>query len=243
MFCIYCGAKLEDGTKFCTSCGAKQVIGEEMEQTAAVGEETAAVAAEEEGDLEITGLVLFGKTFSKKVVTIAAAALAAVIIAVILLVALLPGAASAKGAAEEYAKAVFSCEADEIIAVMPTDAVKTIRKNNNMSASAYENAMDEIMESLDASLDYTFGARRSLNVKVTETEKLSRDELQNLKEYYADFDYGSISDARYITIEISLRGSEDSAAGTAEVRVVKQNGRWFIDPITTNPYSLTYAIS
>ncbi|MBP3313164.1 MAG: zinc ribbon domain-containing protein [Oscillospiraceae bacterium] len=242
MFCVNCGAKLEDGAKFCTQCGAQQAVTENAvtEETAAPVEETATV--EEEGDVEITGLVLFGKTFSKKVVTIAAAALAAVILLVILVVALLPGSASPKGAAEEYVKAVFACEADEIIAVMPPDALKTIYKNNDMRAKEYENRMDEIMESMDEDMDDYFGARRKVSVKVEQTKKLNKSELRSLKEIYKDAKYGSVSDARIMKVRISLNGSEESGSGTVKVSVVKQGGRWFINPLDTNPYTLIYAI-
>ncbi len=246
MFCVNCGAKLEDGAKFCTLCGTQQSAPTEelaAEETAVVSEETAQdVAAEEAGDVEVTGLVLFGKTFSKKVVAIAAAAVAAVALIAILLVVLLPGATSPKAAAEEYVKAVFACEADEIIAVMPTQALKTIRKNNEMSAREYENRMDEIMESMDEDMDDYFGARRKVSVKVEQTEKLSKSQLRSLQEIYKEAKYGSVSDARIMKVKISLNGNEESGSGTVKVSVVKQGGRWFINPLDTNPYSLIYAI-
>ncbi len=242
MFCVNCGAKLDEGAKFCTQCGAQQTAAEN-----AVTEETAApvaeIAAEEEGDLEITGLVLFGKTFSKKVVTIAAAAVAAVALIAILVVLLLPGAASPKGAAEEYVKAVFACEADEIIAVMPTQALKTIRKNNEMSAREYENRMDELMEDMDEDMDDYFGARRKVSVKVEQSKKLNKTELRSLKEIYKDAKYGSVSDARIMKVKISLSGNQEDGSGTVTVSVVQQGGRWFINPLDTNPYSLIYAIN
>jgi rRNA maturation endonuclease Nob1 len=242
MFCTNCGAKLDEGAKFCTQCGAQQTIAESAvtEETAVPVEETATV--EEEGDVEITGLVLFGKTFSKKVVTIAAAALAAVILIAILVVALLPGSASAKGAAEEYAKAVFACDADDIIAVMPTQALKTIRRNNDMSASEYEEAMDDMLDEVQEDMDDYFGMRRKLKVKVVEVEKLSKSELKDVKQIYKSAKYGSVSDARIMELRITLDGSEDYGSGTVRVRVVQQDGRWFIDPMTTSPYALIYAI-
>ncbi len=241
MFCVNCGAKLEDGAKFCTLCGTQQTVAEET--AAVVSEETAQdVAAEEAGDVEVTGLVLFGKTFSKKVVTIAAAAVAVVALIAILLVALLPGAASPKGAAEEYVRAVFACEADEIIAVMPTQALKTIRKNNEMSAREYENRMDDIMDDVDEDMDDYFGAKRKVSVKVEQTEKLNKSQLRSLQEIYKEAKYGSISDARIMKVSISLNGNLEDGSGTVKVSVVKQGGRWFINPLDTNPYSLIYAI-
>lgn len=279
-FCQKCGAKLEDGTKFCEICGAEQEVSE------AAAPAQAAPAAEKKPaklDNKMVGLIAMGVI----------AVVAIVLICVI-------GSALFGGGYKKPLKTIKkafnaqSTDVEDYIDALPKfvgaayddgmDLVKSIDKKSEKEIKSFiEDALKDFYGDTKDSL----GKNVKLSYEITDKEKLDKDdreeieeayasiidiiekeidvditdkkELEELVEDYEDYieDYfdisskqidkaiklvtnlaGDIEDVKVskgyiLELELTVEGKKDDMSMDIDVYVVKMNGKWCIEPLST----------
>lgn len=176
-FCQKCGAKLEDGTKFCEICGAEQ----EVQEAAAPAKEAPATEKKPAKlDNKMVGLIAMGVI----------AVVAVVLICVI-------GSALFGGGYKKPLKTIKkafnaqSTDLEDYIDALPKfvgaayddgmDLVKSIDKKYEKEIKSFiEDALEEVYDDAKDSL----GKNVKLSYEITDKKKLDKDDREEIEEAY-----------------------------------------------------------
>ena len=282
-FCSKCGAKLEDGTKFCATCGAVQ----DVQETAAPAQEApeAAPTAEKKPvkvDNKMVGLIAMGVV-----------AIAAIVLICVIGSALFGG--GYKKPLKTLKKAVNSqsTDVDDVLDVLPKfvgnaydDALGLVKDIDKDMVKDVEDGIADALEGMYDGLEETYGKNVKVSYEIKDKEKLDKDDCEDIAEAYSsivetvedtigidltdtkdledmvdeyedeleDMDVSSkqikkaiklvsglakdlsdikISKGYILEVELEIEGKDDDASMDVEVCVVKMNGRWCIDILST----------
>lgn len=275
-FCQKCGAKLEDGTKFCGICGAEQ----EVNEAAAPAKETP--AAEKKSvklDNKMVGLIATG-----------------VIVVVLLFIVCSLFGGGYKKPLNKVKKAfnAQSTDVDDYCAALPKfvggayddvlDFAKSIDKDYKEDVEAlFADGLEELYDELKDSL----GKNVKISYEITDKEKLDKDDREDIEDAYAviidviedevgidisdkkeledwaddyedyleryfdisskqidkaiklitnlagDLEDVKVSKGYILELEVTIEGKKDDVTFDIDVYVVKMNGKWCIEPIST----------
>ncbi len=282
-FCSKCGAKLEDGTKFCGTCGAVQ-----DGQEAAPAQEAPAAAtpvAEKKPvkvDNKMVGLIAMGVI-----------AIAAIVLICVIGSALFGG--GYKKPLKTLKKAINSqsTDVDDILDVLPKfvgnaydDALALVKDIDKDMVKELEEGIADGLEEMYDGLEDTYGKKVKVSYEIKDKEKLDKDDCEDIADAYAsiveavedtigidltdtkdledmvdefedeleDMDVSSkqikkaiklisglandlsdikISKGYILEVEINIEGKDDDSSADLEVCVVKMNGKWCIDILST----------
>lgn len=288
-FCSKCGAKLEDGTKFCGTCGA--------EQEAPLVQEEAPAAQAEAPKAEAAEAAKGAKTVDKNKM-VGLIAFAAVAVVVIVLVAVLFSnifGGGYKKPLKTVKKAINSqtTDVDDFFGAVPKfvgaaydDALALVKDIDKDMVKELEDGIEEGLDTMYEGLEDTYGKNVKLTYKITDKEKLDKDECEELAENYTNIvdlfeesfgidvtdddeleemvekleDSGMLDDVSskqvkkaiklisdlannledveiskgyLLTVDVTLEGKEDDATNELELYVVKMNGKWCIEILST----------
>ena len=183
-FCSKCGAKLEDGTKFCATCGAVQDV---QETAAAPAQEApeAAPAAEKKPvklDNKMVGLIAMG------VIAIAAIVLICVI-----------GSALFGGGYKKPLKTLKKAfnsqttDIDDYLDVLPKfvgnaydDALSLVKDIDKDMVKELNKGIEEGLEEFYEGAEDAFGKKVKASYKITDKEKLDKDDCEDIAAIYSD---------------------------------------------------------
>lgn len=210
-FCGNCGTKLEDNAAFCPQCGNKTNTEAQASST----------AVRTQGFQGGATAVMTRKAANKKPLTIGL--IAAAVIIVIIIIASLGGGGGYKGLIKKYFNAIQDSNVNKMLECMPPE----IREEFNDSYA--KNELKSYLKMIDLH-----------KYKITDTERLNKDEIKDLERsyrYYGDID---ISEAYRLeirftySIDYSGLGSEFSSFSVDEEEmeleqiVIKSKGKWYV---------------
>ncbi len=253
MFCGKCGNQIPEGVAFCPNCGNAMGSAQPQPQTQTQTQEQPAAIPEYytqqqydaqhqpygyDNSQNVTDP--YGsytpapkKKISKNtVIGIAAVAVVAValIVALFLIIGGLgKGGSSPEAAAEAFIKAFANLDADKTLDCIPDKILEVIAEDD------YDGSLKELKKDLREEFEEMKGDGWDIKVKVKvkENEKVSRDELKKLKEKYED-DYDvKITEARDITVKLTVKGEVDdediNETVERNLHVIKVGKKWYID--------------
>ena len=228
MFCNNCGTQFPDDTAFCPNCGA-----------AAAG----AAPADATNDAPAAPA-------KKPPIAIIACVLAAILL-IVCLASCFTG--SAKSVAKKYVKASLEGNFSKSLSCslysksVLEKMIKAEAKEEDMSVKeAYEQLGSLLGEDniknmngfikaaskkTKESMKDTYG-KYSVSVKVTDAEKMDKDDLKELKDDIKDSDFkkyikaSKISKGYEVEVEYKIKGKDDDTEGTATVYLVKYGMSW-----------------
>ena len=208
MFCEKCGASLEEGTLFCTSCGAK------------VGE--AAPAAAPEAPAKKKGLKP-----NNKLIGLIAGGVAALAV-IILLVSLIFGR-SAKATAKQAVKATLKGDGKAIVNLLHKEMLEAYEDQLDMDKDDLidqaNDALEEELEELDDEIDDKW----KVTYKVTKVKELSKKEVKELNESLEDNDIDlEVSKAAEVRLELTLKVDGEKEKDKIDISVIKVGGKWYL---------------
>lgn len=148
------------------------------------------------------------------------AAVAAVVVALILIFSLTGrGAGSAKAVGKEFIKAFEKGNAKALINLMHKEVVKEDIGDKDDQKDFIED-MEEGFEELE---DF------DVELTLEDVEKVDKDELKELKEYYEDEYDLKVKDVKIVIIEMTVEVMGYEQTEELELYVVKIGGRWYLD--------------
>ncbi len=203
MYCGNCGAQNPDGAAHCGNCGAP------LNPAPAAGGNQSAKKNRAIGIAVIAGAV-------------------AVVAAVVLLVVLLGGggSSSAKSAAVDFVETMFDGKISKLVDMVPDELLKGLAKERDISKSEARDMLAGGLEELES---YT-GILKLAKLKVghAEVEDMDRDDLDRLKDDYAEYDV-KVKDGKTVEVEVSMEFMDEKETETIDVPVVKIGGSWYVD--------------
>lgn len=218
MFCGKCGAKNPDEAAFCSACGAKLNEGQKV-----VGGEAAPV---EQMPVEQTPVTEEKNSKNKKVGIIAVAVIA---IAAIAGIFALFGGKGYEAVAEDFVEAYYTADAAGIVELIPEKMVDyTLEDEGYDSLDAFIEEGNETLEAQMYFVELYLGENLTVTSEILGVEDVSEDDLPVLK---VDYEYYGIkvSEAKYVEIEYTVKGSEDEMTDTLEIPVIKIGSSWYLD--------------
>ena len=208
MFCGKCGAKNEDHVAFCANCGAK-LNGANSTSTV-----TLSTPSQNHQNRRV-GII----------------AVAVVAVAVVLLGVFLFGGRSYKSTVEKYIDYQFDGNAEGIINLMPDKMLDYAMEQDGYAPSDLDEAIadmnDELQDQLDT-LDSYFEEGWDISYKITDTEDVKGDDLDGIKDSYADADV-KVSAAKSVEVELTITSGETESSNSMYIDLVKVGRSWYLD--------------
>lgn len=208
MFCGKCGAKNEDHVAFCANCGAK------LNGASSTPTVTLSTPAQNHQNRKV-GMI----------------AVAVVAIAVVLLGVFLFGGRSYKSTVEKYIDYQFDGNAEGIINLMPDKMLDYAMEQDGYAPSDLDEAIadmnDELQDQLDT-LDSYFEEGWDISYKITDTEDVKGDDLDGIKNSYADADV-KVSAAKSVEVELTITSGETESSNSMYIDLVKVGRSWYLD--------------
>lgn len=219
MFCGKCGKENNDDAVFCTECGAPLNGNQPLPQ-----EEAAKMA---DG----------ASTKNRKIGVIAVVAAAVLVIAFGML---LFGGRSYKKTVNQYVNASFEADAKTIFKLIPAKAVKYGLEDAGYDAKDQKKAIREMKDSMQEQIDYLdryLGKGWKTSYKITDVEKITGDDLDEIKEDYKDMDV-KVSAAKTVEVEVNIHSDETETSNSMDISLIKVGRSWYID--INSMYNLYY---
>lgn len=213
-FCYKCGAQLEDGDVFCTSCGTKT-------------EAPASSPAPQNASNEFGGYK--EPVRSKKTMIIIIAAIAAVV-AIVASIFIIKSATSSTSSPEKVLDTLeeaFNKRDAKAFGeiVFPMHMREHMRKESPDELAEIMLRMGEIFEEMADYYDENF----KVTIDVLGSSKLSGDDYRDLaEEYYLDYGI-KIEDAVNVDCVLTLWYDGESEPETEEILFYKYKGEWFAE--------------
>lgn len=208
MFCGKCGAKNEDHVAFCANCGAK------LNGASSTSTVTLSTPSQNHQNRRV-GII----------------AIAVVAVAVVLLGVFLFGGRSYKSTVEKYIDYQFDGNAEGIINLMPDKMLDYAMEQDGYAPSDLDEAIadmnDELQDQLDT-LDSYFEEGWDISYKITDTEDVKGDDLDGIKDSYADADV-KVSAAKSVEVELTITSGETESSNSMYIDLVKVGRSWYLD--------------
>lgn len=217
MFCSKCGIQLEDGVTSCPNCG-KAVTTVSVNGTSA----------------SVSGSAFFGKAaqFSQSIdlknPKTLGIAVAAVLVVVLLFSMLFGGGQSYKTAVNNVMEGIFDGNAKQFFKAVPDKVISAMCEEADMSKKEMIAYMDETLDEVLDDLEYYVGDNWSVKHKITGTEECDSDDLEWIKEEYAEIGV-KIKDAKLVNVELTVKAAGMSESEEIEISVIKVGNSWYVD--------------
>lgn len=200
-FCTNCGKEL-NGATFCTNCGARV--------------ESAPAAS-------TTGSNALLEKFNENKNLIIAGA-AALLVIIITIIAIASCSGGYKGKLKAFMNAYKKGDEKKIVALMPEKLVKKMGGKSDL-----EDRLEENLEYQFGKLDDVDGDIKKMSYKISDVEKLDKDDIKDLKKEIRNYWGASldIKQAVKVEIEMTIPIDGDKETEDFEVTLVKIGSKWY----------------
>ncbi|MBR6812552.1 MAG: zinc ribbon domain-containing protein [Oscillospiraceae bacterium] len=228
MFCSKCGNQMPDGAKFCSACGAVNEAAQAPEAPAAPQQQAAPQQHIPAQPQQPHHVHTAPKASSNTKVGMIAAGILAVI--VVVLAVIIFGGRGPKATVNQFLKGTFNGNANQIVKLMPKKQVKAIIEEEYHGDK--KDMVEDLDDMLDEMLDMLSEADIKTKFKITDIDKLDRDDTEDCEEELnSQFDTNiKVKKAKVITAEITFRSKEfdEKYENEIELTVGKIGSSWYI---------------
>lgn len=219
MFCERCGAQNEDGARFCRNCGAQMDGGVAMQGVPVQGipMQEASVPAPAP------------KPKNRKVAIIAGVAI--VVVAAILLGVFLLGGRSYEKTIEKFVDAQFHADAGAIFDLIPKKMISYVMEEAGYDADKFDAMIEDLNEEIQEQMEYLdalLGEEWKLDYKIQETEDVTGDRLDRIKENHREAGV-KVSAAKIAEVELTISAGDFEQSNTMNIALVKVGRSWYLD--------------
>lgn len=206
MFCGNCGRQIADDSVFCPECGTKI--------------DSAGSTASAAYDVQTNN----NATQKNKTVGIVVVAAAAVL--VVILCAFLFGGRSYERLIKIYMAAQFEGDVKTIVGLFPDELMEALRDEKDMTEKEFITEVnDQLQDALDQ-LDDLYGDW-TYSYKITDVDDLTKKKMKSLNEAFEDFTDFTITEAKVVTVELTITGDEDEVTTPLDIIVTKVGRSWY----------------
>lgn len=209
MYCGKCGAENNNGTAFCTKCGA--------------------VLDEGHTNLNSDDKEIKFSSKNRKVGIIVS-----VVVVVIALIAVFNifGGRGYESTVKKYFNATMKADASAIIKLIPEEVLEKELKDEgydkeemNLFMEEGEKELKKAMDKIDDSL----GEGWKMTYDITESEDIIGKDLKEVKEDYENFDI-KISEAKKVKVKVKIKAKNNNEnSNTTKLYLIKVGRNWYLD--------------
>lgn len=211
-FCGKCGAKNDDGARYCVKCGAELKMVSNTSKLMPVSKMPVADRNKKIGML----------------------AVAAAVIIVVALAVFLFGGRSYKSTIKQYVENQFDGDVKALFELIPDDVIDYVLEEDGYDKDDLDDLIDEADEELKdqiGSLDDYFGENWETSYEILAVEDMKGDDLDDIQDNYEDADI-KISAAKIAEVEILVTADETETSNTLDVSLIKVGRSWYLDVIS-----------
>ncbi len=224
-FCGNCGTELQDDAVVCSNCGVN--LAPKAEEAAPAADTTpadVAVAAVKKG-----ATVFIDKCKSdKKFLGIVLGAVAGVV-ALIVVLCLIFGGGYEK-AIDRYVDANYYGDYDACLELIPDDMLDKMLDSMDITKKEFKEQFKEEWEDKKDRLEDEFGKDIKVSYKVTDEDKIDKDDLDEIKDGLKEMGISkkSITEGYEIEVEFTIEGDDDEDTEEETFNALKIDGEWYI---------------
>lgn len=224
-FCNNCGTQMDDQSTFCPNCGTASQVAEPAQASAPKADINAAVGKV----TDFTQNYVNAAKKNKKLIIIPVAAVAA-LIAVIVLISLLAGGGY-KAPINDYID-MMSGKASkaQIKRMAPKEVWEKMEDETDMDFDDVYDDYKDGVDDLRDNLEDEYGKNVKITYKITDKDKLDKDDLKDIKDELKDrFDISKkkVTAGYELDVDIKIKGREDEDEDEMTFTVVKIGGKWY----------------
>jgi predicted small secreted protein len=164
----------------------------------------------------------------------------ALILALALCAGLLTGCSGGgyKKPIDTLAKALKTGKTDDFFDVTMPDflidgLVELSSSSKEKTIEGSKKSLDGYFENFTSMITRTGGKNWSLSYKITDEDRLDKEDLKDLAEvldvYRSNSEPPKLQDGYDLEIDLIIKGKDDIATREIEATVIKYNGKWYID--------------
>ena len=210
MFCEKCGAPNADNASFCSNCGNA------LHGTPAASAESYVAPLQQKKAFNVQALT------SNPMIKIIAAA-----VAVLLIVMLVFGGRGYKATTNKFINAIFDANASTVLKIIPDDYVSYMMDEADMTRREFRDELEDTLGYVTEMMDEFYPGWK-VSHKIIGTEKISGEDLQDIKEEYRDYGV-KVSKAMLVHVDMTLKYDGESDTDTATLCLIKVGRSWYID--------------
>ena len=215
-FCSNCGGHIEDETKECPMCNAAPEGNNQNNKPVKF-------------NVKDTLNIIKAKIVENKKLALAFGSIALVL--VIVLIAILAGGKAYEKAIDNYIDVAFKCKIEKVKNLAPSAYWDYFEDAYDMDIDDLIKELKDSSDDILDALEEEYGKRIKVSYKVTDADKLDKDDLKDVKDALKnryDIPKKSVTDAYELEIEMKIKGSEDEDEDEMEMLVVKIDGKWYV---------------
>lgn len=236
-FCEFCGAQMEDNASVCPGCNATPSGANATVNTTEVNNASVTGNVENNnaniGTVEsaVSSTATASTPNKNKIVPMIIAGFAALVFLTIVVSVLGSGY---KKPLDNFVKGFNKEDAKYLVKVYPEIYVEEYLDEDKL-----EESLEDVLEELEDK----YGKNIKLKYKVTDKEKVDKDDLEDLEEDYEDRldETIKISKGYELEVDVTVKGKKKERTKEMDIVVLKMDGEWAIIGLT--PESISYTFS
>ncbi len=154
----------------------------------------------------------------------------AMILVLVISVCAFTGCSTGYKGAIETCMELMNGNPDNIMDVAPQALWDWIEKEDNLDLDKIKDAYAEYNKEITDNLKDKYGSDYKVTYKITDKDKLDKDDLDELKDELKDIGIAkkTVSSAYELELEVTIKGEEDKDSDSYEVYAVKIDDKWYL---------------
>lgn len=198
MFCTKCGAKNEDGARFCVMCGEKQ--------------EVVAPERPKAFDKGIAMKPVPEFRTHKKIRVIPVCVTLLLLLAVILFPKIILSGNAEKKIIKKFVDAQMSCDAEALLSMFPEEIFDKIYKEDGMSKMQFQSYIEKELKSAMQTVQETVGEDWKISYEILNITELQGEYFDDVKYLYIDELDMAIEAAKKAEVEIFVKAKDTESS-------------------------------
>lgn len=235
-FCEFCGAQMEDNAAICPACNATPSDANSTVNTAEVNNASATEnvgnnsANTETVEAAVSSTATASAPNKNKIIPIVVAVFAALVFLSIV-VSVLGG--GYKKPLDNFCKGFNKEDAKYFLKTYPETYIEEYVDEDDL-----EESLEDVLEELEDK----YGKNIKLKYKILDKEKVDKDDLEEMEEYYEDLTDESVKITRgwELEVDVTVKGKKKDRTKEMDIVVLKIDGKWATIGLTPESISYTF---
>lgn len=223
MFCTKCGAKIEDGAKFCVQCGNKTEG--DIPRIKPTG------VIKKSGERQPRKKFMLSDLRPKEQIKVFPIILFVVLLAAVIIFPkfILSGNEERK-IAKNFIDAELTGDAEKILGFIPDKLVEEMLQEMGANRSELIEELDKAISEAHKTVNDVLGEDWSYSCKINSIESVEGAAFNDIIEDYAEIiDDMGISEAAKAEVEVSVSGKDVDNSIELEIPMIKIDNKWYLD--------------
>lgn len=220
MYCTKCGAKNDDGARFCVVCGAKQ-----------------------EGAISERAMLERPKAFNKgiamkpvpearrrrKIRVVPICVIVLLLLAVVMFPKVILSGNEEKKIIKKFVDAQANCDAEGFLSMIPEQIFDKIYEEDGMSKIQFQSYIEKELKSAMQTVQDTVGEDWTISYEILDIKELTGEDFDDVKYDYIDELDLVINAAKTAEVELFVKAKDTESSRVLDIGLVDIDGTWYLD--------------